>query len=532
MFNKKIISLSIAVAITTGCSSTHTPDYEKTKEKHIISANDKFEEIVTTLKPTLSNIGEERKGYFVNKDNFYVEKRKKTNLPLVFRKNISYTLESEKTASDFSAEIFKITGIQTDFINSNPSSKTEDDAVGLFADSTGSISVPNTTTSKPSDVNYIKPFNFSGTVEELINYVGIVNELKWKYDEKADKVFLYELSTETFYVYEQNLDISSKNKITTDSNGDSGGNSSVGNKQDIEFSKKESAWDSIEDGIEKFVSEKGKFSFNRRQGTIIVQDNDYVLAKIRNYVEDINKEATRSITVDVSILNVTLNNSKSMGLNWQYVNESLKSSLLGGFDMGVGLGQTLTGDDFGGNLLSIKTNNGLNALVGMLGTVGSVSIQSSQTFPTLNNNPVSFQVTRNEKFIASIDRKTDETTGDENIQTETETVKDGITLTLTPRIIGEQVLIDYSMSLNVHDGFAPSPVAEVQLPISSNKNFNQSIIANNGQTTVIMAFNKETDRTKSQSPFSDTLWMIGGNESHSKQKEIVVITSTPYFSIK
>lgn len=537
MFNKKVLSLSIIAILSSGCATTHTRGYEKSRLEHEASAKKNFDETVEKLKPKLGTIGEEKSGYFVNKDNFYVEKKKKINLPLTFREKISFSVEEDISTNNFAAQVFRITGIQLDFLSNDGSKNTNDsDKVkpafgGITADSSGVFDLSNNLSNPQKIESKIKPFSFNGTIEEMINYVSIINDLKWKYDEKAEKVFFYNFASETFYVYEKNLDIKSTNKITTDSSGDSE-SGSVGNKQDIEFKKDESAWSSIEDGVNKFISSKGKVSFNRRQGTITVQDNDYSLAKIREYVQEINKEATRSITIDVSILNVTLNDGNSMGINWSYVNDSLKSNILGGFDLSSQLGSAFTGDSYGNNLLSLTTSGGLKALVGMLGTVGSVSIQSSQTFPTLNNTPISMQVTRNEKYIASIDRTTEQSTGDKNVQTTTDTVKDGITLTLTPRIIGEEVSIDYSMSLNVHDGFAPSPVSEVQLPISSNKNFNQSVIAKNGQTTVIMAFNKQTDRTKSQSPFSDSLWFFGGNESYEAQKEVVVITGTPYFSMK
>ena len=146
---------------------------------------------------------------------------------------------------------------------------------------------------------------------------------------------------------------------------------------------------------------------------------------------------------------------------------------------------------------------------------------------------MSFQITQNADYVASIDRKTNNETGDENVSTEIDTVKDGVTLTVTPRIIGEEVRLEYSMSLNVNDGLVQAPgVDGVQLPRESNKDFNQSIIASNGQTTVVMAYQKEDSKTSSQGPFSDTLWFLGGNESYSTDKEIVVITATPFFELK
>jgi type IVB pilus formation R64 PilN family outer membrane protein len=539
--NKSIITSAILTSLAiSGCSSTHTMKFDDTQQKNKKIVEHDFEKHLKTLNPTIDEIGEERQGFFVNKNNFYLEKKQSTNYPLAFRKNIAYTMEEEDSSSEFAASLFKMTGIQVEFVIDAASSS---DSNTGFSDITSLVSGNNSSDSagvyftpdgddsggKPSSGNTLKSFQFEGSFKELLDYVSIVNDLKWQYDENAEKVFFHETTIETFYVYEQNLGIKSKSKISTTSSGDAG-DSSSGNTQSVEFTKEEDAWEDIEKTIDTMLSSKGKVSFNRRQGTVMVQDNDYVLSKIRNYVQDVNDESTRTIDVNISILNVKLNDSNSMGINWSYVNNNLTSSLLGSFDGTLGLGTAVAGK-YGGNLLNISSDKGVNALIGMLGSVGSVSIESSTGFQTLNNNPVSFQVTQNQDYISEIKKDIAAQSDRETFTAETEEAKDGLTLTLTPRIIGEEVLIDYSMSLTVFDGFAESPIENLQLTKTSNKNFNQSVIQSNGQTKVIMAFQKESKNTKSQAPFSDTVWMLGGNEEYSAQKEIVVITSTPYFKM-
>jgi type IVB pilus formation R64 PilN family outer membrane protein len=539
--NKSIIASAILTSLAiSGCSSTHTMKFDDTQQKNKKVVEQDFEKHLKTLNPTIDKIGEERKGFFVNKNNFYLEKKETTNFPLAFRKNIAYTMEDEGSSSDFSASIFKMSGIQIEFIiDSGADSSSGSDFSDITdlvngnnsSDSAGVYFTPDEseTSSKPASGHMLKSFEFEGSLKELFDYVSIVNDLKWQYDENAEKVFFHETTIETFYIYEQNLEIKSKSKISTTSSGDAG-DASSGNTQSVEFTKQEDAWEDIEKTIGTMLSSKGKVSFNRRQGTVMVQDNDYVLSKVRNYVKDVNDESTRTIDVNISILNVKLNDSNSMGINWSYVNNNLTSSLLGGFDAVVGGGLPASAK-YGGNLLNITSDDGVNALIGMLGSIGSVSIESSTGFQTLNNNPVSFQVTQNQDYISEIKKDIAAQSDRETFTAETDEAKDGLTLTLTPRIIGEEVLIDYSMSLTVFDGFAESPIENLQLTKTSNKNFNQSVIQSNGQTKVIMAFQKESKNTKSQSPFSDTIWMLGGNEEYSAQKEIVVITSTPYFKM-
>lgn len=421
-------------------------------------------------------------------------------------------------------------------------------ANGMGIDSTGIFQnafteIPNQTPEEQK----LKKMNYKGTLQQVLDYVGVLNGLKWKYDEKADKVFFYEKSIETFYIFEQALEIQADNKITTSSNSQGeNGSASLGNQQNISMKRDENSWKDIEEELKTMISKDGKIAFNKRQGSVVVQDNDYVLSKIRDRIEKINAEARKTITIDFSIVNVKLEDAKNLGINWNYVNTTLKNKLLGNVDLTAGSGAvapSLGGSNisdmgglqplYGGNYYGIRTGDNFNMLLGMLSEIGTVNITSKTAFPSLNNHPTTYQITQNEDYVSSINREKNSDTGDENVSTEIDTVRDGITLTVRPRIIGEQVMLEYSMSLAVNDGLTQAPgVDGVQLPKQSNKDFSQSIIANNGQTTVIMAFQKEDGKTNAKGPGSANLWFLGGSEAYSNNKEIVVITATPFFELK
>ena len=576
-FKKNLLVVSLGL-LTFGCSTTHT---EKFEDEHLRTKEmfeKEFPDYVKKATPKQDKIGQEHKGFYVADDEYFIERQEEEILPIEFNMDTAISfdeyIKEEKNipASLVSSQIFKKTGIKVEFavdtqafndtasgvganlagangLPANPLQAIVPQA-GIGQDSTGSFGMNNMQNSERNQFK-IEPIEYEGQLRDVLDYIGVVNNLKWKYDESSDKVFFYEQSVETFYIFEQAIEIKADNTITTKTSsqgGGSGGGSGakMGNNQKMQFTKEENAWEDIETELEQMLSGKGKIAFNTRQGTVVVQDNDFVLSQVRDRIEKINAEARRTVTIDFSIVNVKIDDSNNLGVNWSYVNDSLKSSLLGGFDLTTGLGNlsnSLESSTIGqlgtldplynGNYFGIQTNDNFNVLLGILNQLGSVNISTRTTFPTLNNHPMSFQITQNADYVASIDRKTNNETGDENVSTEIDTVKDGVTLTVTPRIIGEEVRLEYSMSLNVNDGLVQAPgVDGVQLPRESNKDFNQSIIANNGQTTVVMAYQKEDSKTSSQGPFSDTLWFLGGNESYSTDKEIVVITATPFFELK
>ncbi len=577
-FKKSLLVVSLGL-LTFGCSTTHTKKFEdehlRTKEMF----DKEFPDYVKKATPKQDQIGQEHKGFYVADDEYFIERQEEEILPIEFNMDTAISFdeymkeEEDIPASLVSSQIFKKTGIKVEFavdmqafndtasnmganivgangLPSNPLQAIVPQA-GIAQDSSGSFGLNNTQNSERNQIK-IRPFEYEGQLRDVLDYIGVVNNLKWKYDESSDKVFFYEQAVETFYIFEQAIEIKADNTITTRTNSQGGGGSGgsqgaqMGNNQQMQFSKEENAWEDIENELEQMLSGKGKIAFNTRQGTVVVQDNDFVLSQVRDRIDKINAEARRTVTIDFSIVNVKIDDSNNLGINWSYVNDSLKSNLLGGFDLTAGLGsvsnslENATLGQLGtldplnnGNFFGIQTNDNFNVLLGMLNQLGSVNISTRTTFPTLNNHPMSFQITQNADYVASIDRRRNNETGDENVSTEIDTVKDGVTLTVTPRIIGEEVRLEYSMSLNVNDGLVQAPgVDGVQLPRESNKDFNQSIIASNGQTTVIMAYQKEDSKTSSQGPFSDTLWFIGGNESYSTNKEIVVITATPFFELK
>lgn len=563
-FKKTIISLSITMVLV-GCSSTHTGKFSNEFD----NSKQKIEEYQDTQKkviPTLEELGREHEDYYVDLEDFSVERVKDSILPLEFKEHTEIFYKNEPTVNQIVTDLFLKTGIQVEFVFEEKSFDGEISeansliatlpeapqnenslANGIGIDSTGVFQNAFTEIPQKSEEPKLKKMNYKGSLQQVLDYVGVLNGLKWKYDEKVDKVFFFERSIETFYIFEQGLEINSDSKITTSSNSQGeNGSASLGNQQNITMKRDENSWKDIEEELKTMLSKEGKIAFNKRQGSVVVQDNDYVLSKIRERIENINTESTKTITIDFSIVNVKLEDAKNLGINWNYVNTTLKNKLLGNVDLTAGSGAvapSLGGSNisdmgglqplYGGNYYGIRTGDNFNMLLGMLGEIGTVNITSKTAFPSLNNHPTTYQISQNEDYVSSINREKKSETGDENVSTEIDTVRDGITLTVRPKIIGEQVMLEYSMSLAVNDGLTQAPgVDGVQLPKQSNKDFSQSIIANNGQTTVIMAFQKEDGKTNAKGPGSASLWFLGGSEAYSNNKEIVVITATPFFELK
>lgn len=533
-YNKiaSLVSVAIVTSFLNGCSSTHSKDYEDAYLKNKQTVFDDFKKYEEETKKTNNEIGKEHLNtYYIDTENYFLEKKEKKELPLVMNYDINYTSNVEVPIKDFLSHIFKITGVK--FNSSVVSIDGESISKGKKnknSDSTGVIFNNGSQNSEESEL-MIKPFTFNGKLKDMIDYVMILNNLKWFYDDSTEQVFVHNQNIEVFHIFEDNNVLKSENKlsISSESSSSSNGGVSGGNQQDITNKKEEDNWALIKENIQSLLSDNGKVSFNPKHGTVIVQDNDYVISKIRKIVDEMNENYNKMVYLNFDLLNVKLTNDKALGLNWGYANEMLKSKALGGFSANYSLGEAPTVTGYGNNLLELTTNSGLSALVGMLSSVGSVSLTYNVNTKTTNNTPVSFQISSNQDYIKKVTKENNRQLNDTTYSYETDIIRDGSTMTITPRIIGDNVAIDLKAALNTNDGFAESPVSEVQLKKESNKNFGINFTSKNGETNIVFVYSRKNNETTSSSPFFDNLWFAGGNESKKAKNEVVVATLTPFF---
>lgn len=539
MFNKKINSLSfLTIAILSGCSSMHTPEYTKIKDNTEYLKGEKLDSFKKDFDYKREKIGAVNDGFYVDTDNFYLDDKKRTNLPLSFRENIYFNSKDKYySANDFSAKFFDYTKIKTTFVdiskskisqsNSKRDKTLNGDDENNSADSTGLILNGSSSDDEGGNQELlIKPFSFNGSVSEFLDYISIMNGLKWKYDEPSQQVFFYEKEMRVFHIYEKDLLVTTESKIESTSE-------AGGNEQNISYKRKENSWDSIEDNVTQLISEDGKVNFNREQGTILVQDNDFVLSKVKDYVDTMNSDMTREVVVELNVMTLKLDNSSNLELSMNYLNENLESSLLGDFTGNLGLGLLENSGNVGnGFRAGLSNNSGYSALFGMLSTFGDVSFESKNSFKTLNNKILSLQISTNTDYVKEMSLSYDSQTARETFDYDVQTIKEGMTLNLSPRIIGNEVISDYSISILDDDGFAPSPVDSLQLPKTSNKDISQISVSKNGQTNVLFVYEKDKAESITNAPFIESLWPLGGKENFEKSREIIVISTTTYFDVK
>lgn len=568
-----VLPLVAAVSIAiTGCSSTHSPDYRKAYERASELTDKDFNETTKPLTPTRTRISEIHRGInYHDINNYTLVNKDERRLPADFMTKVFLTDRNKQyTADEFSALIYRSTGIVLDVsspdlkrlsaeISDQESNRSRSRAssqqalassLGVANDSTGNFDTQTVSTELARDAGAtenrdalkLKPFTYEGTIKEMLDYVALLNGLKWRYDPHSGKAFLYVKDTREFSVYDFASAKRLQNNISTtsrtESDSASGGSSMQYNRnQDVD------PWKQIMESITDMIGEGDKVSGNQKDGLILVTADDHTLSRVDSYIRKINDITAKPITLQYRMVRVKYNESDFKGLNQNYLNDQLKNGLFGNFTMEAGLGSLSS--NISGNTGTMATlaqgnyvalaNDSFQALMGFLNSVGTAEL-AYETHVTVPNNEVYIhQGGKNQEYISSIQRSNfRQGGGEENITTETDVAVDGVNLTLQPRIAGDQIIVQYAVAnsdfISLDDAGLGNGLEGVKLKTDDSLYFNNTSWLKNGQTEVIKVISETAETTSSQGLIDKALWFLGGNETRQKDKSVIIVTLTAFYN--
>lgn len=533
-----LVTMSIlSVAILSGCSgTTHSDKWDEIKNSTEYATSEHLESTKSIMVPKEESSDHVKDDFYIGHTALDIVKRNRNNLPKEFYQNISVFSNTGVQEDKIPEIIYKDFGIIVEFVkqkggNSSDvetssledglnmeGSEEESPLIDLFGD--------NSSEATTEDNSNLLEYDYNGDLKGLLDYVTVAMDQKWEYDSESQKVYFYKYRTEIFELLQQKESIVKSTNISTGSAGSGAGDGGTsGNTQSIQFSSQLNSWDDMQKNIENMLSEDATSSFDPTEGTIIVTDSDYVLSGIRKYVDKINEYSSKQVLIDMRIINVKIKDNSNFGMNWSAVNQAVSSSILGGNITGAfNIGNTAGGSNF---LKLDNTSTGMGALFSALNKFSNFKVSNNLNATTMNNKPVPMQVVTEVSYVESVTSETTEQ-GTERLVPSIAVIKEGITVTITPKIHDQNVVLDYSMNLSVIDELKSVGSLGAQTPILSTKNFTQRIIAKNGEPLIVASFDKENKSGGAESPFSGDLWFIGGSEQTSKEKETVLIVITPY----
>lgn len=275
-------------------------------------------------------------------------------------------------------------------------------------------------------------------------------------------------------------------------------------------------------GVQTLLSPEGKFNMDRKAALLQTTDYPDRLDQVQLYLDAVHNRATRQVQIQAKVIEVTLNDEFSAGINWNLLIHRAGDAVLITQRVAPATGGTVT------VALNIKD---FSALLNAFATQGRVNVMASPTVNALNNEPAIMRVGTQNVFFKTT-AQTDALTG-RILQTtvEPQSITEGVVLSVTPQISGDGMInMSISPSLTERTGQATSRFGDT-VPILSVRETDTLVRVHENETIVIAGLMDERMRLETRKvPVLGDLPGIGRlfrNESRNRRKTDLVILLTP-----
>lgn len=369
---------------------------------------------------------------------------------------------------------------------------------------------------------------YSGRLSGFLDIVAARYGLSWQLND--GKVSVYRNITRTFVMKAVPGNAAFSSKVSTGST--SGGAASA--SETTLSANTLSVWQSIEDGVKSMLTDRGRVVVSPATGTVTVTDAPAAMKSVEAFIEQQNTHLSRQVTVQVQVLSVSLDESDNYGINWDAVWKSM------GGNYNVALGNLLappagaTGLTF--SVPDTATGNmakwaGSSAIISALARQGKVSVVTSVTAVTLNNQPVPVQVGRQTGYLAS--STTTLSNGTSSTSITPGTLNTGFSLTVLPHIQdAENLFLQYSVDISnlLELRQITSGDSTIQTPDIETRNFMQRIGLKSGETLVLAGFESAQNSASTQGVGDPRFPFLGGSQNGINNKNIIVVLLRPILS--
>ncbi|RIY41003.1 PilN family type IVB pilus formation outer membrane protein [Neopusillimonas maritima] len=383
-----------------------------------------------------------------------------------------------------------------------------------------------------SGINW-KDKPLKGLLDQVTARLG----LGWKLLDGA--IVIFHTDTRVFHLYAIPgvAKMSSAVKSGADSSNSSGSNStnnaagsfsSEGSSQSTGLTFETNIIEDIDKTIKNMLTPQfGRSAISPSTGTVTVTDRPEVLDRIAAYLENENKRITRQVLLNVKVLAVTVNDTDSMGINWEAVYESLDRY---GVSLATGFPSAAGGASGSIGIMNPSSRwNGTELLVDALSTIGRVSTVTAPSVTTLNLQPAPVLVGSQQSYLASVSTTDTANVGSTSTLTPG-TITTGFNMTLLPYLMeGPDMLLQYSINLSSLTRLreVESGGQKIEIPEVANRIFSQRVRLRSGETLILSGFEQSNDDASKEGVGDSGFWLFGGQGSQNKTRDVIVILITP-----
>jgi len=376
----------------------------------------------------------------------------------------------------------------------------------------------------PATQNDIE-LNYSGSLAGLLNQVALRSDLRWSYE--SGRILFYRVVSRSIAV--KTLPGGLKLTSTLNLNSTGGGTSTSTSTADINF------WTGIERNLANMVSVSGKLVIDPNTGTVTVRDAFRNVEAIEQYIQSLNQNLMRQVSMTVEVVQVNLSNEFQSGIDWSYVSETMRIGQLS-----LRGPTSLTNAASAANIGLVLRNSAGSTnqlLFQALEKFGRVSSSYSTVVTTVNRQPVPVGSQTTQSYLKSVTPTIlTSTAGATTFGAPSLTpgeITTGFTLNLLPILLdSNHVLVECGLSLSslkelkTFNTGSGSSLQSIQQPSVANFGVLQRLVAKSGETIVLSGFDSELVNSNQNDP----LVKLPGSRTGAKDRTTTVVLITPRLS--
>lgn len=384
---------------------------------------------------------------------------------------------------------------------------------------------------------------FGGTLSELLDQISSKYGVGWDY--KDGTILISRMVTRTYQIASITdiNDVTSTIAKTASTGGSSGGSSgengnvsqagSVSSSSDV--SAKMAASVDVVKGLKTAIEGAltpggiGKYAISS-SGVITVTDTREVQEKVQELVAAENKSVGRQIRMRMQIVDLTSTTNNDSGVDWSWLISDATRKWNVDFFSPAGMPGGSTGfGQFG--VIRNGDNSTTSAFLKALATVGKVNIRKDETYPMMNNRPLSIANTENFIYPARSSPATSTTNSATAVPgVEPGQLTTGTFLNMRSSIQPNgSVIVQFSMDASMRGEtktFVSNGVT-LQYPQSSANQYQIYASIVNGETAVLAGV-ENTQQQSTDKSFDGTLTpLLGGGIATSTSRRAVLVLLTP-----
>lgn len=363
---------------------------------------------------------------------------------------------------------------------------------------------------------------YSGKLSGLLDQIVSRFALWWRY--KNGVITFYKQETRVFTIYALPVQTQLSANIAGTSSGEAGGTTSASMSSSISLD----LWAQIEEAITAMLPSGATLNVIPANGTLTVTAPPNTLQRVAQYVNSMNEKLSRQVAIGVKVMNVTLSDEASMGLNLTAAFKYLSKGSGRSISASMVSPTAASSNSMELGIVNGKSDRSISAIIEALSTQGTTSLVTSATVITMNNKIAPVQVATNESYIEKVEKTSSDSSDTSSYSVTPAKINYGFTMEVLPRLLDHgRMLLMFTMTLTDKDSMEEKSFGTsddgtiIQLPVLKTRGFVQEVAMTSGSTLVLTGFEEVRTSTSNSKNIS------GMSQSANKDRNVMVVLLTP-----